>query len=86
MTTKGSAIIPNKGLIQYEQELFVQESFVQCPVLYLSPLVVVLLVLVDSKCPLDWVEYDSKCIQFNKQQQSWTDAAVSQGCVQDRSG
>ena len=53
-----------------------QESFVQCPVLYLSPLVVVLLVLVDSKCPLDWVEYDSNCIQFNKQQQSWTDAAV----------
>nr|XP_022288152.1 perlucin-like protein isoform X1 [Crassostrea virginica] len=35
----------------------------------------VLLVLVDSKCPLDWVEYNSNCIQFNKQQQSWTDAA-----------
>lgn len=35
------------------------------------------LVTVESKCPLDWVEYDNNCIQFNKDQHTWMDAGVS---------
>ncbi|XP_062595934.1 perlucin-like protein [Saccostrea cucullata] len=36
---------------------------------------IVVLVIVESKCPLDWVAYDSNCIQFTKTQHTWTDAA-----------
>ncbi|XP_052707642.1 perlucin-like protein [Crassostrea angulata] len=36
--------------------------------------ILVVLVTVESKCPLDWVEYDNNCIQFNKDQHTWMDA------------
>ncbi|XP_048766457.1 perlucin-like protein [Ostrea edulis] len=35
----------------------------------------VILVVVDSKCPLDWVQIETNCIQFNKNQHTWTDSA-----------
>lgn len=37
----------------------------------------VVLVTVESKCPLDWVQYNNNCIQFNKDQHTWMDAGVS---------
>lgn len=43
-------------------------------ILMFSP---VILVVVDSKCPLDWVQIETNCIQFNKNQHTWTDSAVS---------